>query len=617
VKVKLWLSSIFTLGILFSFVCTILLLAAWDGGLITAGVVLAATVLINVLMWLLSPLLMDLMQRWFYKSRIVSIDEIRSNKPRVAALVEGICQKYGIRVPTLRILDDMNPTAFCYGSTANRSRLVVSRGLFHYLDEAETGAVYAHELGHIVNRDFIVMTIAATCVQILYEIYYFAIRLRTRRGNPLLPIAIASLIFYWLGTYLLLFLSRTREYLADRFAAEETGDPNALSMALVKIAYGIAQQPDTVQTKRLLQSTRSMGIYDPKAAGAVGYAYQAVDAQGQSGQAGAVATDAEGYRTAATASVTLTGVRRIEKVFLFDLFNPWAKVAELNSTHPLTGKRIRALQQYGAELRQEPLFSFERIDAHGRELDMSRMYGKFFFEVVLYFSPHLLALVAGIAGIFYMPALYGIPLGLGLGLTMRALYRYPGLGAAEETTVLDLMSDPYASPLRGRPVVLHGRVIGRADAGGRFGEDMEMEDRAGGLIMVNYESPFPLLGNIFFGASRVARLVGQEVRVRGWFRRSIFHIVDLNVMETRGGETVSSFTRFWGVVGAILLFAIGGAVAALGVQEAMIYQAPPAYIYPQAYPGYGAPQQPMYYPQPGYPQQPFFPQGQPQGPPPQ
>jgi Zn-dependent protease with chaperone function len=607
-RLKLWLTSLFTLGILFSFVCTILLLAAWDGGLVSAGVVLGATVLINVLMWLLSPLLMDLMQRWFYRSRVVSIDEIRSNKPRVAALVEGICQKHGIRLPTLRILDDMNPTAFCYGSTANRSRLVVSRGLFHYLDEAEAGAVYAHELGHIVNRDFIVMTIAATCVQILYEIYYFAIRLRTRRGNPLLPLAIASLVFYWLGTYLLLFLSRTREYLADRFAAEETGDPNALSMALVKIAYGIAQQPDTVQTKRLLQSTRSMGIYDPKAAGAVGYAYQAVDAQGR---AGAVAADGAGFHGAATASVTLAGVRRIEKVFLFDLFNPWAKVAELNSTHPLTGKRIRALQQYGAELRQEPLFSFDRVDAHGRELDMGRMYGKFFFEVVLYFSPHVLAVAALVAGVFYPPALYGLPLGLGLGLTMRASYRYPGLGSAEETTVVDLMSDPYASPLRGRPVVLHGRVIGRADAGGRFGEDMEMEDRAGGLIMVNYESPIPLLGNIFFGASRVQRLVGQEVRVRGWFRRSIFHVVDLNVMETRGGDTVSSYTRFWGVVGAILVLGIGGAVAALGVREAMIYQPPSPYIYQQAYPGYGYPQQPTYTPQTAYPFQPAFPQGPP------
>src|SRR5262245_50992218 len=142
---------------------------AYSADLITAGVMFGLTVLVNVVMWLLSPLLMDLVQRWVYKSRVVPFEELQQNKPALAAFVARVCEKHGIRVPTLRMIDDMNPTAFCYGSTANRSRLVVSRGLFHYLDDRETSAVYGHELGHIVNRDFIVMTIAATLVQILYE----------------------------------------------------------------------------------------------------------------------------------------------------------------------------------------------------------------------------------------------------------------------------------------------------------------------------------------------------------------------------------------------------------------------------------------------------------------
>ncbi|MBI2892560.1 MAG: M48 family metalloprotease [Deltaproteobacteria bacterium] len=593
-KAKLWFASLVTLGILFSFVFTILMAFAYEGGLIGAGLMLALTVLINLVMWLVSPLIMDLVQRWVYKSRVIEIEELRANKPRVAEFVERVCQKHGIRVPKLRLIDDMNPTAFCYGSTANRSRLVVSRGLFHYLDDREASAVYGHELGHIIHRDFIVMTIAATMVQILYEIYAIAIRVRTRRGNPFLPLAIASLIFYWLGTYLLLFLSRTREYLADRFAAEEMGDPNALSMALVKIAYGIAREPDTVQAKRLLRSTRALGIYDPKAAAGIGYAYQSLE---KSGAAVAVAT---GAAPPGEVAVALPGLRRIEKVFLFDLFNPWAKVAELGSTHPLTGKRIRALGNYCAELGQQPLFSFERIDASGREIDGGKMYGKFFFEVVIYFLPHIAGVASLVGGILYEPALFGIPLAIGLGLLCRGLYRYPGLGSAEPTTVLDLMSDPYASPLRGRPVVLEGRVIGKADAGGRFGEDMEMEDRGGGLIMLNYESPVPILGNIFFGAGKANRLIGQDVRVLGWFRRSVFHVVDLKRLEAEGMR-VSSYTRFWGIFAAVLLVIAGAALAAVGVSAAAVtapyyYQATPYQTAP-AYPGY----QPAPSPYPGYP----------------
>jgi hypothetical protein len=323
--------------------------------------------------------------------------------------------------------------------------------------------------------------------------------------------------------------------------------------------------------------------------------------------------------------VTEPGLRRIEKVFLFDLYSPWAKVAELGSTHPLTGKRIRALQAYGAEVQAEPLFSFERVDAQGRALDMGRMYGKFFFEALIYFSPWIAGLATLGAGFAYEPAFFAIPLAVGLALLVRALYRYPGLGAAQPTTVIDLMSDPYASPLRGRPVQLEGRVIGKADAGGRFGEDMEMEDRAGGLIMLNYESPLPILGNLWFGSRKATALVGQEVRVLGWFRRSVFHVVDLKWLESAGGK-VSSYTRFWGVLGPVLLFVIGlglslvgvGAAAQMGWQTGPqtipTYAPQPGYVQPgYVQPGYV---QPGYvqpgYPQPGYPQ-PAYPQpGNPQ-----
>src|SRR5258708_20229032 len=71
-------------------------------------------------------------------------------------------------------------------------------------------------------------------------------------------------------------------------------------------------------------------------------------------------------------AVTLDGVRRIEKVLLFDLYNPWGTVSELGSTHPLTGKRIRALGDQAAAIGQRPLLSFHRLDAAGHALDTTR-----------------------------------------------------------------------------------------------------------------------------------------------------------------------------------------------------------------------------------------------------
>jgi len=98
----------------------------------------------------------------------------------------------------------------------------VTQGIFEFLTEDEQRAVVGHELGHIVNRDFILMTMAGMLVQILYQIY--AVLARSSQGSSDKKgkgaiVGIAALICYYIGIYLLLYLSRTREYLADAFSA--------------------------------------------------------------------------------------------------------------------------------------------------------------------------------------------------------------------------------------------------------------------------------------------------------------------------------------------------------------------------------------------------------------
>jgi len=470
------------------------------------GLGIGATIVWSFLVWLISPFVMDLVQRWVYSARPMAIEELGQYRPAVASFVAQVCQKHNIKLPRLKFIDDMTPQAYCYGSYANNARLVTTRGLMHYLDDEELKAVYAHELGHIVHRDFIVMTIAATLLNILWNIYVIARNIRGKNNSrPAYPIALVALVFWWISQYMLLFLSRTREYQADAFAGAETGNPNALSMALIKIAYGLTKLEPTPFSQKFLGGTRALGISDFKSASGAGYAYQAMN-HGPPGPpvpayAGAVAgAQAAPYPAAGAAevSVTLDGVRRIEKVMLFDLYNPWGTVSELGSTHPLTGKRIRALGDQAAAYNQRPLLSFERVDASGRDLDMTRMYSTFLFEVVVYFAPHILGAVFAVLSlgslVIQQPVLAGafgglIIFGIGLGMTIKGFYRFPSLGEPPYLSVIDLMSDPYASPLKGRPVMLEGTVIGRAAAGGKLTEDVMIEDRQGGLMMINYESP--------------------------------------------------------------------------------------------------------------------------------
>ena len=500
----------------------------------------AITLIFNVAAFFISPWLMDLTQKWLYKTHWVSLGEIADKSPETAKIIRKICEQKKIKVPRLGIINDQNPTAFTYGSLPNSARLVVSEGLFTYLDDEEIATVYAHELGHIVHWDFAVMTVASTLVQISYLICTFARRMSTRGSSKskdaFQTAALVAYIFYLIGSYLLLYLSRVREYFADRFAAEATGNPNALSRALVKIAYGIVEETSQAEEpSRLLEGTRALGIYDAKAATATGTAYR-------------IASSPE----------------KIGRVFLWDMFNPWGWWMELNSTHPLTGKRVRALSTYAEQLGLAIEFDMGKVIGEGKHLNKKRLYGSFAMDVVL-FSSEFIGLVGGlIVGVILISAspipnpmlAIAFPLiGLGLGTITKGYVMYPQYKNAPTTNILELMSDPYASPLRGKPAKLEGELIGRGQAGYKFGSDLKIQDRTG-MLYLRYKSRFGAIGNFLFGMKRVQNLIGSSVTSQGWFRRGNMPWMDLVQIVTSQGTIVNSYHRFWSFVfgfGALLL----------------------------------------------------------------
>jgi Zn-dependent protease with chaperone function len=555
-RARLLFASAATVGVLVSFVFFVVVLASFAAGLISGAAMIILTIVISVISWLVSPWLTDLIHRWVYKFKEMEFEELAGRSPKTARFLTEACGRHRIKVPMLRILDDMNPTAYCYGSLPSNSRIVVSEGLFRYLDEDEVTAVYAHELGHIVNLDFVVMTVANTLLMVLYEIYVIFTRFRSRgKNNPLPLIGLVSLVFWWIGTYLVLYLSRTREYMADHFSGVETNNPNALATALVKIGYGIAAEPDTALSSRLMGSVRSLNIMD----------YKGVDT------VGAAVKMAADEKTEGTGRIPAFDARRVSRVFLFDIFNPWATIVQLGSTHPLTGKRIRALMGLAARTNQAQVFNFDEIALDGAALNRARLYGRFFFEVLVYFAP-VLGIAAGLILALFDHRFIGVVvLTFGLGLLTRAVYRFPAIKDAKETTVLELMSDPYASPLRGRPVIVTGTVIGKAAAGSLFGEDMVIHDPSGGLITLNYESVIPFFGNLFFGYKRVRGMINRPVAAVGWFRRKVSQVIDLKTIKTPD-RPFRSYTRFWALaLGVIVsLLGIAATVASLAAAAPLL-----------------------------------------------
>lgn len=568
---RLALASTLTLSMLMGSLTIVMFTAAVVGGapMSTMLLFMALSVVLGFAIWAFGPWITDRMQSWFYDIESLSLDGFIDRQPEVGQFMREVCRREGMPEPQIRLIKDDNPTAYTFGSLPSNARVAFSTGLFKTLDDEEASSVAAHELGHVRHYDFLVMTVASVLLQLLYESYWWLARRQTGRDrdSKLAAIGLGAYVLWWAGTYIVLWLSRSREYMADRFAALQVGDAAPLQRALVKIAYGLAElkataeRNGTEQDFRLLQSTRALGIADPKAAVSVGNAVKVTAARAE------LAEEPHGAVSVTTGSRTAFRPDLIEPVFLFDLFNPWATVSELGSTHPLTGKRLEALDVVADELKRPRMFRFDKIAADGARLDKAKLYSDFSFEVFIYFLPAILPFFA-VALAFVRPELAaGMMLtAAGLGFVLRGLYSYAFLGEFQPITVYELMCDPYASPLRGRPVELTGVILGKGDSGSKLGEDLMMKDESGALIYLNFASLLPVVGNWIFGLTTAKQTVGQTVRARGWFRRGVTQYVDLNVMETRAGS-YGSWTRFWAISGGAVLLAIG--LAVLGVQVAM------------------------------------------------
>ena len=535
---RLALASVFTLGLLSSFVAAPVLGFMYYTDSINILWLFGLTILINLVIWLVSPRVSDLIYRFFYDVEWYTLEKLSNESPEAAGVIEGTCDKYGFSTPKLGVIPDDNPNAFTYGSGRWNSRVIATEGLFKYLDDNETASVYAHEMGHVVHRDFIVMTVANMLVQMLYEGYVVLRKLSldsdgsNKRRAPIIGLMIATFIFYFIGRYVVLFLSRIREYYADKFAGEVT-DPNYLSSALVKISYGILASPDNEQ---LVKSTEAIGIQN----------------YGNSEDIGLVYYNSE----------KLSDWTPLNRALMYDLVNPWAKLSELKSTHPLTGKRIRALSDQS----RNPVFDFEKVRS-SVEISKKKLYGGFLKDLFMIALPNLVFVAFPILYILgVLGDLVSFQLGVfgggwitaaGFALLGRTFYKYPA-GEAEESRVIDLLGEVYASPVRGRKVKLRGKLIGRGEAGLKFSEDLMFQDSTG-LMYLNYQSWLPFIGNLIFGLGKVPDLVGEETEIKGWFLRDATPWIGLKHLQTRN-ENIRGFVRLGGLFGGLIVTLAGLAV---------------------------------------------------------
>jgi heat shock protein HtpX len=278
-------------------------------------------VIFNIIQWLIAPYLIDSMYR---------VKEVKNSEDTALhEMVDRLSKKSRIKTPKLMKAKMAIPNAFAYGSPLTGSRVAVTTGLLETLDTEEVEAVIGHELGHLKHRDVQVMMFVSILPAIFYFIGYSLLlssmfsRRDSRDSGGAAIIGIASIFLYWILTLFTLYLSRIREYFADRHSTSIVEDgPRKLSEGLAKIVNY------TNVVKRSHRDRR--------------------DTSGSNSFKALFISDPDRSEVDAAALSQLgrsMGDRKLVEEVLRKKITTFDKIMEVFSTHPNIVKRLRALQE--------------------------------------------------------------------------------------------------------------------------------------------------------------------------------------------------------------------------------------------------------------------------------
>ncbi|MDE1852177.1 MAG: M48 family metalloprotease [Thaumarchaeota archaeon] len=192
------------------------------------------------------------------------------DNPTLFRAVRNVAQKANIPMPKVGIVDSPQPNAFATGRGPKKAVVCATSSILQALTPEELEAVIGHEIGHVVHRDVLMSSVAATLAgaisyigQIAMFSMWFGGGNRNRNGGS--PLLLLAVFLVPLGaTFVRLGISRNDEYTADEYGARLTRNPGGLVSALEKISARAQTKPmATQQSKAPSPATASLWIVNP------------------------------------------------------------------------------------------------------------------------------------------------------------------------------------------------------------------------------------------------------------------------------------------------------------------------------------------------------------------
>lgn len=192
--------------------------------------------------------------------------------PELFTLVRQLAQREQIPMPRVYIIPQEAPNAFATGRNPQHAAVAVTEGILRLLDRDELAGVLAHELGHVQNRDTLIMTVAATLAGALSHLANMAMwgamlggRSDDDEGGHPIAALLGVILAPFVAMLIQMAISRSREFLADEHGAQLSGNPLALASALRKLEAWSQRIPMTAGSP----ATAHLFIINPFSRGAL------------------------------------------------------------------------------------------------------------------------------------------------------------------------------------------------------------------------------------------------------------------------------------------------------------------------------------------------------------
>jgi len=201
-------------------------------------------------------LVMNFVSYWFSDKIVLKMyraQPIEENQlPVVQRIVRNLATRSGIPMPKLYVIPSDSPNAFATGRSPQHAAVAVTEGILRIMNETELEGVLAHELSHVLNRDMLISTVAATVAGAISMIasiakwgLIFGGGSRDDEGRSANPIALllAVILAPIAAAVIQMAVSRSREYQADASGAQLTRNPGGLASALSKLGQATQAIP--------------------------------------------------------------------------------------------------------------------------------------------------------------------------------------------------------------------------------------------------------------------------------------------------------------------------------------------------------------------------------------